>query len=1098
MPESIETARHPFSLPPLWRRRLSILGITLASLLVIYTLAGFFLAPYLITRYVPQYAAKQLHAQLRFGKLRINPLLFTCEAEDISLQLDNEPLLSVQRLFVDFELESLFRRAWTFGDLAIESPSLHLIIGADGRLNLAKLIERLPQLAEPPDTEKKSPPRLLLKHLTLSGGTAQVTDHSKAKPTETTITPIAFEFNNISTLPEHRGTYVLSASLPDGGALGWRGEMSLQPIWATGTIEIKDFRPAALWKYFRDRLNLADPSGTAQLTASYAFSSGNGKSALLVNPISLAVRGLSLKEKGAAQPLLKLESFSAPDGRIDFASRQMVFPSIMLRGVEMTTLVNKAGVTNWQGLTKTPPPSQALKSPAVETKPDPAGPPPWRISVDSFSATDFGLHYRDASRAAPISVEANLAMRLTGGRLDLGRQEASLKRLALTGGGLTVTQAPGNPATPAEGKKKDPPEAGQQARREEASASKKHPWKLALNQLSVSGFHLGFVDQKSRPPLAYDLTNLQAEVKDFGNMGGKPIAFEAQTRIEQGGSASLTGTMSQADGQPGNRIEAQVAISQLNLKPLASLVSQHAALVLVSGDLSANTHLLYGTRETPPSFSLEGEAKIGKLLLNEADTGARFLAWKELVANGLAFGLNPDRLTIKEIRLREPGAKITIFKDKSLNLAKIRKPQPEAAAKEPAKPPFPVVIQRIRLENGVVDFADLSLVMPFATRIEQCKGSATTISTKPASHTSLKFEGRVGEFGQATAEGSLAPANPKQFTDIKVAFRNIAMPPLSPYSATFAGRTITSGKLNLDLDYNIKNSELLGENKVMLKDFTLGDRVESPSAMDLPLDLAIALLTDSEGKIDIAVPISGNIDHPEFSYGTVIRKALFNLLTKIVTAPFRALASLFGGHAENLDAILFAPGRSDLAPPEQEKLEKVAEALDKRKQLQLIVHGGFDPHLDGTALKSEHVRRTLAQKIGVKLDPDEEPGPVAYDNAKTQRTLEKMAGGKLAAFQTGYEETTGKKVNRVNPALALIGRASEDSDFYRALFDYLVETAPLPQAELQALAEQRGTAIVQDLTGRAKADPSRITAGAAVQTEEQDKAIPAKLELGSR
>ncbi|MHB1014390.1 MAG: DUF748 domain-containing protein [Desulfurivibrionaceae bacterium] len=1097
MPKSIKTVRQLFSLPPRWRRRFSILGITLASLLTVYTLAGFFLAPYLITRYVPQYAAKQLHAQLRFGKLRINPWLFTCEAEDISLQLDNEPLLSVQRLFVDFELESLFRRAWTFADLAIEGPSLHLLIGTDGRLNLAKLIERLPQSPEPPDTAKKAPTRLLLKHLTLSGGTAQLTDHSKTRPTETTITPIAFEFNNISTLPEHRGTYTLSASLPDGGALGWRGEMSLQPIWATGTIEIKGFKPAAIWKYFRDRLNLAEPSGTAQLTASYAFSSGNGEATLLVNPINLTVRDLSLKEKGTAQPLLKLESFSASGGRIDFASRQMVFPSIMLRGVEMTALVNKAGVSNWQGLIKTTPQSEPPKSPVIKTKPDTHGPPPWRISIDSFSATGLGLHCRDASRAAPISLEANLAMKLTGGSLDLGRQEASIKRIALTGGGLTVTQAPGHPATSTEGKK-NPAEAVQQATREEAGASKKHPWKLALNQLSVSGFHLGFVDQKNNPPLAYDLTNLQAEVKDFGNMGGKPIAFEAQTGIEQGGSASLTGTMSQADGQPGNRIEAQVAISQLNLKPLASLVSQHAALVLVSGDLSANTHLLYGMGKTPVSFSLDGEAKIGKLLLNEADTGERFLAWKELAASGLDFGLNPDHLTIKEIRLREPGAKITIFKDKSLNLAKIRKPQPEAAAKEPAKSPFPVAIQRVRLENGVVDFADLSLVMPFATRIEQCKGSATTISTKPASHTSLKFEGRVGEFGQATAEGSLATTNPKQFTDIKVAFRNIAMTPLSPYSATFAGRTITSGKLNLDLDYNIKNSELLGENKVMLKDFTLGGRVESPSAMDLPLDLAIALLTDSDGKIDIAVPISGNIDHPEFSYGTVIRKALFNLLTKIVTAPFRALASLFGGHAENLDAILFAPGRADLAPPEQEKLEKVAEALDKRKQLQLIVHGGFDPHLDGTALKSEHVRRTLAQKLGVKLEPDEDPGPVAYDNAKTQRTLEKMAGGRLAAFQTGYEETTGKKVNRVNPALALIGRASEDSDFYRALFDYLVETAPLPQAELQTLAEQRGMAIVQDLTGRAKADPTRITAGAAVQTEEQDKAVPAKLELGSR
>jgi hypothetical protein len=276
---------------------------------------------------------------------------------------------------------------------------------------------------------------------------------------------------------------------------------------------------------------------------------------------------------------------------------------------------------------------------------------------------------------------------------------------------------------------------------------------------------------------------------------------------------------------------------------------------------------------------------------------------------------------------------------------------------------------------------------------------------------------------------------------------------------------------------------------VVLEDFTLGERVESPSAMDLPLDLAIALLTDSEGKIDIAVPISGNIDHPEFSYGQVVRQALFNLLSKIVTAPFRALGALFGGKSENLDAILFEPGRTELTPPEQEKLQHVAEMLGKRKQLRLIVHGGIEPGLDSKALKTSRIRRTLVQKFGVK------PGPIACDNAKTQRALENMAGDKLTAFQTGYEETTGKKVKRVNPALALLGRAGEDNAFYLALFDYLVETAPFTQAELETLAEKRATVIIQDLTARAGADAARIAVGPVVQTEGQDESVPAKLEL---
>ena len=147
MSKKIDPVRQLFSLSPLWRRRLSILGITLAALFTVYALAGFFLAPYLISRHAPRYAEEQLGSKLLLGKVRINPLLFTCEAEGLSLQSNdgNDPLFSVQRLFVDFELESLFRWAWTFGDLVIESPSRHLVIDADGRLNLANFIERLPQ-----------------------------------------------------------------------------------------------------------------------------------------------------------------------------------------------------------------------------------------------------------------------------------------------------------------------------------------------------------------------------------------------------------------------------------------------------------------------------------------------------------------------------------------------------------------------------------------------------------------------------------------------------------------------------------------------------------------------------------------------------------------------------------------------------------------------------------------------------------------------------------------------------------------------------------------------------------------------------------------
>ena len=196
--------------------------------------------------------------------------------------------------------------------------------------------------------------------------------------------------------------------------------------------------------------------------------------------------------------------------------------------------------------------------------------------------------------------------------------------------------------------------------------------------------------------------------------------------------------------------------------------------------------------------------------------------------------------------------------------------------------------------------------------------------------------------------------------------------------------------MNVDLQYKIDRSALVGENRVVLQKLQLGERVESPGAMRLPLDLAIAILSDSEGRIDIALPVRGNVDSPEFSYGQVIWQALVTVVTKIVTSPFRALAGLFGGDAETLQTIAFEPGSDAVPPPERQKLQRVAEMLGKRTSLKLTVHGGFEVKADGEALRSLHVRQDLAQRLGVKVKPGEDPGPVAFDQAKTQRALEAL------------------------------------------------------------------------------------------------------------
>ncbi|MGQ0593482.1 MAG: DUF748 domain-containing protein [Gammaproteobacteria bacterium] len=1131
-----------------------VLGI--AAALALYAVAGFLLIPYLVRHYVPKLAGEQLRCQAAVAEVRFNPFLFELEAKDFSFkEATGEAIFGFQRLFVDFDLESLFRWAWTFADIRLEGWSADVMIDREGRLNLAQIAARLPESneASPP---AEHPPRLVLKHMALTGGSVKFTDRSKSTPITETVSPIDLELDAISTLPEHRGSHVIRAKLANGGVVEWKGRVSLNPILSEGEVRLEGFKLATPWSFIRDQLNLAEPLGDVGATARYRFQYDQAKADLTVNEMGVKLKGLRLSTPSASGPIVVLDTIEVAGARFNLASRELTVPTFNVLNGHIALSVDEKGIANWETLVKAEATTDAPRPAPPAAGPSVGAPEaPWRVKLEAFKVAAIGITYADASHAKPsvvsvgafklglgAEVESGVAaptarirdltasleriaiaergksdslatldsIKVEGGQMDLEKREATIQRVALQGGGAKIAR-----------------DANQTIRWLELFGPRDHenvhpeidiavtenkeegnPWRFALKALDLQGFRIALADQSLSPEIAYDIEDMKVALTHISNDGQTPIAFDAQLKIKQGGALSTTGQLS----QKADRAEAQVKIEGMNLTPLKSLVAQVAALTLESAAVSADMRVDYSqAKTTGPSLKAAGAFSIDKLLLNESKSAKPFLSWKSLSADGIDFGLGPDKISIKEVRLVEPGTKIVIFKDQTVNLAAAFQPQGAPSSGKPAKTekpksdsanPIPVTVERVRIERAKVDFADLSLVLPFAARIHELSGAVTGISSAPANRTRVKLEGRVDEYGQVNVEGSLSPLQVTIYSDVKVVFRNVAMSPLSPYSGTFAGRRILSGKLNLDLEYKVEDRRLTSNNTIILDQFTLGEQVESQKAVSLPLDLAIALLTDSEGKINASVPVEGDVDHPEFSVGHLVWQAIVNLITTAVTAPFKALGAL-AGEEEGIDAVLFRPGIDKVPPPESEKLAKVAEALTKRPMLALTVRGAYDPVADGAALRSMQVRHALAQELDVDLQPGEDPGPVAVDNAETQRALEALSDerdGKdaIEAFEASYEKSEGKKPKRVSAILSLMGRASEDVDFYEKLFQHLIEKAPLATGDLEALAVRRATAVIKELTGQAGFDPSRASAGEIEQVPDtQSDSVPTKLELGA-
>ena len=615
--------------------------------------------------------------------------------------------------------------------------------------------------------------------------------------------------------------------------------------------------------------------------------------------------------------------------------------------------------------------------------------------------------------------------------------------------------------------------------------------------------------------IAFGLVRLAGRFTNVSNDPAQRLSFRLGAEVKSGGRIALRGRAVPAQGT----VEAKIEATSVALAPLASVLARFGSAKLTSGEVSLAGTLRVGGKDAKLAYS--GSAAVANLALDDA-LGVRLFGWKSLATESLEATLSPDRVDIDELRLTAPAGRLAIAKDGTSNISRAFATNQAAAGASPpssrsenapralaaeatsgatddeANPgdgsAYSVAVRRMRVEQGALDFSDDSLSPGYVAKIYELAGTANGLSSDRESRSQFTLEGRVDEFGYARLSGSVNPFAPRNRSTFRVQLRNVDLTSASPYSMRFAGYRIATGRLSVDLNYRVRNSLIEGDNKITLEKFTLGERVESPDALKLPFELAIALLKDADGTISLELPVNGNLDDPQFSLVPLIWKAVGNFLGNIVAAPFRALAHLFGGGSEGEGgAIAFDPGKSRLLPPEREKLGRIAEALAKRPELKLLIPAQYDAEADASAIKRAALAREIGRRAGFKLSEDDEPGQVNVEDRPTRTALRELFAERFSKAELdrlrAEAEAKARAAGLAAPSVTERVRnfASGEPqivdarEFYRALLRRLREAQPLPPNALAELAQKRGLAIEAALQA-AGVDTSRISRTLAAPT----------------
>jgi hypothetical protein len=509
----------------------------------------------------------------------------------------------------------------------------------------------------------------------------------------------------------------------------------------------------------------------------------------------------------------------------------------------------------------------------------------------------------------------------------------------------------------------------------EKEGDSESPWIVTVKTLSTDGYTVTFEDRSTSQPALVKFENISIEGENISTAEESRGSLRLDLQEEMGGGFSTEGTI----GVNPLYVDLSLKLSDFHITPFQPYVSEAADLIIQKGSVSTEGTLTVEEGEEAFSLTLKTDVALSDFSSADSAKGEDFFNFASLSVDNLNLRYNPNSLAMGEISLSDFYAKIIINPDETLNVGEIFRGEEDEsetpAENEETKGKGGAFFERIdlgtvRLKKGRINFTDRLIKPNYTADLYEIEGNISGLTSEEAARADVDLTGKLDKTIPLKITGTTNPLKEDFFADLTIKFENIDLSPLTPYAQKHLGYPIDKGKLFLNLEYIIDKRSISSENKIFIDQFTLGEPVESPDAINLPVKLAISLLQNRKGEIDLDVPVSGSLDDPEFSVGYFIFKIIGNIIEKAVTSPFALIGGLAGG-GEELGYAEFDYGSATITDEVAEKLDKLDEALYSRPLLKLEIEGHADTLGDGTILK----KALLDKKIkSAKLRDDARKG----------------------------------------------------------------------------------------------------------------------------